>query len=389
MDDRELEARLARRLRQRFDAIEPPADLLGAVHDLVAGAPHPARWTRMWREQVRTLAGLAAAAVTVALLAALVMGLGGGYRLLPSVEPSPTSGPSAAVASTPVASQPGDNTRWIVILPRDGSLPTKAESDAAATVFGARLRAYETENFSMAVGDGFIIESPALSGSPTELAGLFRLAGEVAIVPLPTADYHLDTQADALLGSTLPVAERPLFTASAFASVSPVRYRSFEPLRIQLTQAALGSFAEYSRSHIGGYLAALLDGRVAGFLRLDAPVLNGSLTFSVLGLDRSLPFPQIGAAFAAGPLPVAWQDPVVPGLAEVETARALALGQFGGRTQATVVRIEIALEGSLRLRDLHAVWHVVVVPRDPAAGGPRTVVLDGETAAFIRFDVAP
>ncbi len=297
MDDRDLEAGLRAHLHQRFDAAQPPPELVSAVQQVIAT---PAR--RIVLPQLRTgrfRLGWPVVAVALGLAVIVLGGLRFGGVLDPGLgdaTPSPT-------AATPVA-------RDFIVLPRSVTEPSKTQTSVANEVLGARLRALGVANLMSASGDAIHFSLPA-EGPPDEaIRAVLGATGEVAFVPLPPEDYG-DGGFIAEVGRPLPRDEPALFGWEGIASLEQSTDEQARPtMLVRLKPAARDLFATYTRTHIGDSFAILVDDEVVVVPIVNEPITGGEVMVSG-GIDAGT-FERTVAILAGGVLPESWARPVVP-----------------------------------------------------------------------------
>src|SRR4051794_1242879 len=176
MDDDELEARLRTNLHGRFDNEPVPAGLSGAVRQTLTAAP-AARVGFSLRRGALHL-GWAATALVVVVV--------GGFLLYGKVGLGP-AGPNAT--PSPDATLAAGLDRAFVVLPKNGSRPSKADGEQAGAVFDARLGALGLHNFTAAIGYGYELFAPPDGPSDKEIHAVLAATGDVEFVPLPPDRY--------------------------------------------------------------------------------------------------------------------------------------------------------------------------------------------------------
>jgi hypothetical protein len=241
-----------------------------------------------------------------------------------------------------------------MVLPPTSAVPAKAESGLASDVLALRLRALGIGNFTSATGNAIQFTVPA--AGPTDDAILTVLAadGDVAFVPLPTADYG-DGKLAAAIGAPLPKDEPALFGWEGIDSVTSDASGSSPALNLRLKPAAADAFEVYTSQHVGEAFAVLIDGLVALVPVIQAPITGGEVTLSA-GFTED-PFRTAAAIIAGGRLPEAWRGAtaadVLPMAGAVSTAMKVA-SQPGSSPQRVDLDA-ILVDGAWR-----AVWNVVL-----------------------------
>lgn len=297
MDDRELEARLRRRLRQRFDGPEPPASLRPTTADVAADRP------RALPRSV-SLAWLAAATLIVAIVAGI--GLRGG------VGPGGTATHRASPTPTVYAPQ-------VIVMPPAGSNPSKASTTMATDILGLRLRAIGATTFSSGGGYAITFTVPATLDAGL-VTSVLSANGVLSFVPLPPADYATNR---AVVGEPLPVAEPALFGRDQIASAGVATTNGVpSSIHFDLRPPAADALGTWSGSHVGETLAILVDGKVAALPQIRAPITGGRLEIGTVG-NRPPWF--LAAIVTSGTLPEGWLNPVIPTVIPEADARGRAL----------------------------------------------------------------
>ena len=405
MQESDLEARLARRLHERFDTVGVPDDLVVAVRVATSRpmARHRRAFTFAPPRFLRALAVVGALLMIVALAA----GLSGTGRPIVSPEPSPT--PTSSLPTIPAVPTPfPDDTQWVVLVPT-GRRPSKADTTAALEIYAARLRAFGVGEFQFTTGNAIIMSRPTSAKtqpapgsrfpSPTQVLMLMGSTGDIAVVALPAADYPV-LDPEVLLGEPLPTAEPTLLDFADLATIATVYGSSPGQMPVTLVAPKLDAFA---RSHAGDHLAILLDGRIAGLANLTTSIDGSTVTFSTMTTNRSLPFPQLAAVFSArqsvGPMPDAWRGATMLGLPSLPELSLAVNTEWPG---SVITSVELANEPAGPGVPDRQVWLLRVhgqfdcslnrhpaVLATPCAGTFDTarVVLDAATAAVIRTEI--
>jgi hypothetical protein len=365
MDDRELEARLQQHLHQRFDVAPVPSGLVAAVRDGMLATP-TAKVGFAFRPRSFQVGWAATLVVVIAVGALLLAGRG-----LGPATPRATHTPS----STPVPTQPIVERHFIVLAP-NRTWPSAADREAATQVLVARLAGLgmkATESDQTAAIE-FTMEGDGLPDDA--IRRILAATGEIEFVPLPEADYG-DGKLIAEVGKPLPRDEPALFGWEGIESVEQRTDQQDRPmLNFTLKPAARQAFADYTTNHLQGYLAIVIDGRVALLPVINEPITGGEVAISGGGLPGSpeaTRFDEAIAVLVGGRLPEAWQGASVPPImtreAAIEAARASGQGGSGAIEGADLD----ALLDDARWRP---VWRVSV------AGG-AVVTLDAVTGAWL------
>jgi hypothetical protein len=381
MDDRELEARLRERLRNRFDARSPSTELAGGVAQQLATKPQAVRWARLRAGQLRL--GWSLAAVTAVAAIAIVAA-----NLRPAVAPG--SKPTAPPAST----APQQRERSFVVLPPAGHVPSKPDQGVASEVLSARLRALGYGNFSSAIGFAISFKVPPEGPTDEETRRVLAATGSVEFVPLPPADYG-DGLLVAEVGKPLPKHEPAMFGWEGIASVTWGTDQQDRPtLRFKLKPVAAQAFGDYTAGHVNEHLAILVDGKVAFLPVIQARIPDGEVAISSGGDDAEA-FHALGAILVGGMLPESWRGAEVPQIVDEQTAVATALGFYPSADVESAGVTSLQDESGTR-----AVWWIVLggdLPHScpmlrpgatvcPAPDGGIVVVIDAVTGQVVSID---
>ena len=353
MDDRDLERRLAARLHQRFDTVQPPADLTASVQQVMATPTRRVGLPDLRFGRLRPGWSAIAAAVLVALVA--VGGVGYGNLIGPRAGPSPS------------VDVEGPLERFFIVLPPVDATPTKTESSLAADVLSARLRALlffgdYPNSFSGAVGNAITFRLPMTGPSDESIGAVLRAQGEVAFVPLP--ESYTNGTHTAEVGQNLPTDEPVLFGWDGVASAAmDVDQQGRPALTITLRPAAAESFGDYTAAQPGGIIAIVVDDDVALLPVINEPIAGGEIQLSGGGLPGSAEeaaFAEASAILVGGELPEAWSSlpPWVPEILQPEELAASLAFQLEG------VTVESAnLDAVLYGRRWVAVWRTHLAGR--------------------------
>ena len=308
MNDREFELHLGRRLHQRFDGLQPSAEVRTSVDQVLSTRPEPIGLALL-RTRRREFAW--SALVAAGLIVALALASGGfGGRLGPGA-------PSASPQSTAV----DGSDRQFIVLPPAGYELDKSNATLAADVLGARLRALlfvgESPNaFTTAVGNAITFIVPG--GGPTgdTIRAVLRAPGKVALVPLPAT--YTDGTHTAIIGQNLPTDEPALFGRDGIAdATTSLDEQGGSVLSITLRADAADAFSVFTRAHVGATFAIVIDDDVALLPKVTDPIDDGKIVLSGGGLPgsrESSRFVESAAIIAGGALPDAWIMPGVPEL---------------------------------------------------------------------------
>jgi hypothetical protein len=376
MDDRELEARLRARLRRRFDGAELPATLRPVLTDVPATAVRSL-------PRDRPLAWLAAAALIVAVVAGL------GVNGWPGI-----GGPTATRTSEPTAST-GPSSRQYIVLPPEGSVPSKASMSIATDVLSLRIRSIGIGTFSSAGGYAITFQLPP-DVDDSLVRALLTATGELSFVPLPPEDYG-SGKAAAVVGEPLPVDEPELFGIEQIAS-SGVATHDGVPASVHFDLRPIGADALqiYATGHVGETLAVLVDGRVRLLSVVQGPIDDGRLD---LGGPDPDALAVLAAVVSSGTLPEGWRDPRVPIVMPEAEAGSLALQTLASSVPPSIQSSQLGTNGTPT--DLTATWEFVVeglavvpcygpqgaCPATPDTATTWLVVLDAVTGEEIRTEL--
>ncbi|HEY4190211.1 MAG TPA: hypothetical protein VGM28_07305 [Candidatus Limnocylindrales bacterium] len=260
------DAAFERDLRRVLAGIAPdaaPASLRAAVAGVAA---RPARRGTSKGRGLIAVVGLAA----VVVIGVASIGLLVGPRELPPGGGTPVPGD---VPSVPASPSPGQATLTFRVLTPDGSLATKPQIDAVATVMEARLRAFGIGNFSSAASDDRItFDIPMPEGtSISELRDLLGATGVLSIALLGASPVNPGA----------PVHGSPLLSDNAFTDARVGTDQTGAPtLDLAIDAQAAGVFADVTRTHVGDYLALVLDGVAISVPVIRQEIPDGRLQFS-------------------------------------------------------------------------------------------------------------
>jgi hypothetical protein len=384
MDDRELEARLRTHLHRRYGAAQPPPDLVAGVRQAVATPPRRLELPALRVRAPRVGWSMVAATALVALVAIAGLRLGG---LLDPGAVSPTPHPSARAIVE----------RLFVVLPPDGSVPSKAESTLADAVLTARLQALGVRNFTGSMGFGLEYVLPRSGPTDDDVRAVLIANGDVQFVALPPDTGGGETFTPEV-GGGLPEGLPALFGWDGIASVVREDAETGPRLLITLKPAAAEAFAAHTESHVGEVFAVVIDDRIAMLPTINEPIPGGEV--SLTGGSETEDFDRSMAILVGGPLPGSWRDASVPEILERDTVVESLLGELG---RAGVVRgsptvrsadLDVIKDGD-RFR---AAWRIVLdgdfrgecvlpghsvsCPRTPS----KAFVIDAETGDFVSSE---
>jgi hypothetical protein len=382
MDDRDLEARLRDRLHRRFDSGQPSAELTTAVAQALATVPRTVGWRSVRSPQLR-IAWSLGAAVLLAAVALVTLNTGGRF-VPPGVGSSPSPSPSARVPAE----------RTFVVMSRSTDNPSKGATGLASDVLGARLQMFDFGAFSSGAGYGITFSLPAVGPSDATIRTVLGANGDVAIVPLPAADYR-DRGVAAEAGKALPKAEPALFGWEGIASVSRDTRGPTPAIAMQLKPLAAQAFADYTTGEVGGQFAVVVDGIVAAVPTITEPIIDGQVIVTAPSEPVDA-FARTIAILVGGPLPERWRNPDVPVIIPEDSAAAAALRQYPA-DGVGAIDIDVVEDGG----HWRALWRVTLfgsflgecpntIPARsscPSADSIQ-VTLDAVTGAFIE-SVAP
>lgn len=301
MTDETLDPRFERDLRAVLAASEPanvPATLRFFVEDVAtlrARRRLPLGWR--WRTWV-TAAGLAAAVILFAVLGA------GLPRLLPLPWGMPAVGGPSLVPTFPTSIH-GVWINFATARPL-----TRAEQTTLAGVLGGRMRAYGVDmEVSSVVSDRFdriTADIGLVDGDQATIDGLRALlgaTGRIEVVPLGDGG--------ATAGRPLKDPQlQPLFANDGIAAVTigndhPADGLTVDMVDLELSPQATLLFAEYTRDHIGGSFAIVVDGTVLAAPLIQSEIRDGRFVVAAgdggFALDDAR---RLIAFVASGPLPV-------------------------------------------------------------------------------------
>jgi hypothetical protein len=144
--------------------------------------------------------------------------------------------------------------------------------------------------------DRLLVDLPAEADTDLVRAFIAR-RGLVAIVPLGQTTLSAGDRVD-------PVRFPPLIEADGIQSAMLTKDQTGQPaLRIDLTSAATGPFAEYTRIHVGDFAAITVDDVAISVPRINSQIEGGSIEITS-GDSDAAEFGELAALIAAGPLPV-------------------------------------------------------------------------------------
>ena len=335
MTDRELESRLRTHLHRRFDAAQPPAELMASVQQAI-GTPRRHVGLQSFRAGLFRPGWTAIAAVLGIALVLLAA-----PRYLPEML-GPGSDPSPTPAEMPAK-------RQFLVVPPASYEPDKTDSDLASAVLEARLRALlfvgdQPNGFTGAVGNGITFTIPPGGPSDQTVAAVLRATGDLAIVPLPIDDYG--TEGD--IGDKVPVVGEPLPTDApalfgwdgieSFTADTDQQGRRM--LLMKLRPAAAQAFGDYTSAHVGEFFAILIDGDVVAAPSINEPITDGQGQLSLVALDGAADAADVAAmaVLLGGRMPEAWRNHTVPDIKPVQEIVDQVMWEFAqtGQTGAFV-----------------------------------------------------
>lgn len=319
MDDRELETRLRTHFHRMLDNADPSPELRSAVGQVFAT---PVRRVGLFDLRGRGLAsswGLLTAGVVVAVVA-ITGSLGFNIGARPVAQPTAT-GPTPV----PTPSQ----ERWFVVVPPSGDVPDKGATSLASDVMSARLQALGFGNFTSGAGFGIEFQVPLDGPSDESTRRVLSATGDVEFVPLPEADYG-NGKLVAEVGKPLPKDEPALFGWEGIESVEQGTNQQDRPtLNFTLKPAAREAFGNYTTGHVLGYIAIVVDGRVASAPTINEPITSGEVQVSngeIPGKDQF--FRETIAILVGGMLPERWRGATSPEILTRDEAIAIAYAQW-------------------------------------------------------------
>jgi hypothetical protein len=299
MNDGTMDPRFERDLRALLASSEPadvPATLRFFVEDVATRRSHRRlQLGRSWR----TWAMAAGLAVAVLLFAVVGAGL---PRLLALPLGMPAVGGLSPVPTFPTSIH-GVWINFATARPL-----TVAEQKTLAGVLMDRMRAYgvdmEVSSVSSDRFDRMTADIGLVDGDQATIDGLRALlgaTGRIEVVPLgdggATAGRRLD---DPQL--------QPLFANDGIAAATignnhPADGLTVDTIDLELSPQATMLFAEYTRDHIGGSFAIVVDGTVLAAPLIQDEIRDGRFVVSGGGfaLDDAR---RLVAFVASGPLPV-------------------------------------------------------------------------------------
>ena len=370
MDDRELEARLRERLRDRFDSGQPSPELAASIRGALTMAP---RRVTLGGQRVRPIElGWLLAAVAV-IVAVAIGGLNIGRYLGPGAA-TPTPAPSATA-------QPPN--RSFVVMSRASDSPSKAATGLASDVLAARIRTLGFGTFSSSAGFGIVFDLPPDGATDDTIRAVLRATGDVSFVPLPAADYG-EGKLSADVGKALPKPEPALFGRDDMVSVTQGDQNGQPGVDIELSQTAREALAAYTSTHVGATFAVLIDDVVAMLPSLNEPITNGHVALSSGVGDTS--FAVTAAILVGGQLPATWSEPDVPEILSADAAAAAALNLFPG-SQVGGEQVDVIANGG----QWRAVWLISLYgefPGEcPTLDPPASLGTDCASSSSLRAEL--
>jgi hypothetical protein len=300
MDDNELEARLRTHLHRRFDKATPSPELTASVQQVLRTEPKGVGLRHLRLRRSRALSwSLVGVAGLVGILAVAAIQLGN------------VIGPGDRGSGVPPSSSVSPITeRPFMVVPPSDRAATAAETNLAAEVLTARLRALGFDTPTRTNGDGIGYLLPVTGPTDTQIYHALTTIGEVEFVPLPPEDYG-EGKLVAEVGAPLPKDEPALFGWDGIASVEwTTDEQSRRTALVTLTPGAREAFASHTENHIGEFFAVLIDDRVALLPVINEPILGGEVQIS--GGRTTEDFEETVAILVGGALPVSWRGAQVP-----------------------------------------------------------------------------
>ncbi len=134
---------------------------------------------------------------------------------------------------------------------------------------------------------------------PDELTQILGTTGRFDIVPLGSTQLETGMQVD-------EARFQPLFAGDQVDTLASGQDQSGQPtLEISLTPQATTAFANYTRDHVGDFLAIVLDGSVLSAPVINAPITDGhiSITSGAVGGFDPATVRKLAVVVETGPLP--------------------------------------------------------------------------------------
>ena len=204
-----------------------------------------------------------------------------------------------ATDPTPPTPSPAPDVTITIPVP----VADKAVATAAMDVLEARIRQLGYGTFSSAIGDVMSFSFPADPVPDLEsIRAALEPHGTLSFLPL-AADADVPET-----GSAPPAGVEPLFGgAESVASATVVDEGGTPALDLALAPEASAALADYSRTHVGGYLVMVLDGVVLAAPMLQSEIPDGRVVVT-LPTDGTFPLDLdvVAAVLASGPLPPEW-----------------------------------------------------------------------------------
>ena len=256
-----------------------------------AMAAVPARRARRGQSRERALLavmGMAAALVVLVTGLAIVVGQRSGGPAGISPDGVPTAVPSPS---------PATETLTFRVQTPDGSMATKAQTEAVAAVMDARLRAYGIGTFSSSASDDRLTyEVPLEHADEASIATVRELlttTGAFSIVLLGSSPVEPGQRVDG----------PPLLTGSAITDARVgTDAGAGQTLDLTMDAATAAVFADTTRAHVGEYLALVLDGVAVAVPMITEAIPDGRLQISFADNDRTPS--NLATILAAGQLPL-------------------------------------------------------------------------------------
>lgn len=280
--------------------------------------------SRAVRSTVRSRVGFAGLAplVLVAIIVVVAVGAGLSGRVLGP------NGQGAAPSHHPAVASGYELVYRLV--PGTGKVVTDADLDRTVSIIRNRLDTIGSAGIKVEkhAPDEIVVDVPGLVDD-SQVRDLIGVTGKLAFVPLPADQYGSMTAggpvtpAGALpiptAGEVIPSTLRVLLDGSDIDPAASQTHASFDTtvnvwtVAVGLTSAGAGKLASWSTSHIGDYLAIVLDGKVVEVPFLQSPITDGKLEMSGVFTKESaaslatvlqfagLPFPLVLVSDTANP----------------------------------------------------------------------------------------
>ena len=180
---------------------------------------------------------------------------------------------------------------------------TRADVDAAESVFKKRLNVIGVTSFTVSVGPTMQFALVVPDSVETKAVNeVLRVPGVVTWLAWP------DSQPAAEPGDDVPPGATPLFDASTqIMSADPSSAQQGQAgIDIRLAPEATSALAAYTASHVGQPLPIALDGVVLTSPIIQSPISDGHLILTG-PQEEDVPVVALAAILASGPLPAAWR----------------------------------------------------------------------------------